>query len=181
MMDVYDINQTVEKLKGPTREQIIVHNQWAAVAFDKFHQDSNAVIEFTIDGATKMAILKWNSGFSRAAMKEKTDIAHYGGVAMAKFVMAVLLDYGYLEQTEIGDGVDYRFMKTETGDDELNFLANFHYVEVSGILEESPSNTLKGRIKDKHGQIDNGTKRDESCSVIVTLFSKPQIVKEVHK
>lgn len=114
-------------------------------------------------------------------MKEDKDIANHGGVAMAWFVMSVLLNYCYVEQTEIGDGVDYRFMKSEPAEDELNFLDDYHYVEVSGILQESKTNTLIGRIKNKHEQIKKGGKRNEESSVIVTLFSEPKTVKESHK
>ena len=69
----------------------------------------------------------------------------------------------------------------EPKDDDLNFLDSDHYIEVSGILEESKTNTLKGRIKRKHDQISRGTKHDETSSVIVTLFSEPKTVKEYHK
>lgn len=114
-------------------------------------------------------------------MREDKDIANHGGVSLAWFLMSVLLDYKYVEQSEIGDGVDYRFMKIEPKDDDLNFLENDHYIEVSGILEESKTNTLKGRIKSKHDQISRGGKRAESSSVIVTLFSAPTSVIEKHK
>jgi len=95
--------------------------------------------------------------------------------------MSVLMDYHYVEQTEIGDGVDYRFMKSEPKDDDLNFLDEFHYVEISGILTESKTNTLKARLKDKHSQINRGGKNDKPSSVIVTLFELPKTVKEIHK
>ena len=114
-------------------------------------------------------------------MKVDKDIANHGGVALAWFVMSVLKDFRYVEQTEIGDGVDYRFKKEEPSDDDFNFLNDFHYVEVSGILQESRTNTLKGRIIDKHDQINRGSKRDKLSSVIVTLFSQPKTVKEIHK
>jgi len=108
-------------------------------------------------------------------------MANHGGVAMAWFVMSVLKDYTYVEQSEIGDGVDYRFKSVEPDDDDLNFLDDYHYVEISGILEESKTNTLKGRIKDKHEQIKKGGKKNKSSSVIVTLFKTPTTVKEIHK
>jgi len=179
-MESYNLNQTIEKLKGPTREQLVCQNQWAAVALDRFHTNSNAEIEFLIDGVVKTANLNWDSNFSKAAMKEMTEAANQGGVAMAMFVMSILEDFKYVEQSEIGEGVDYRFMKNEPKDDDLNFLENPHYVEVSGILEESNSNTLNGRIKIKHNQIKRGARRDEESSVIVTLFRQPKTVKEVH-
>ena len=180
-MNQYHLNTTRTKLKGPTDAQIITCNQWAATALDKFHSNSEAEIIFEIHGTLTKAKLSWDSNFSKAAMKEEKDMANHGGVALAWFAMSVLLDYTYVEQTEIGDGVDYRFMKNEPSDDDLNFLNNFHHVEISGILQEAKTNTLKDRIKDKHKQIDRGGKRNESSSVIVTLFSQPKTVKEIHK
>lgn len=180
-MERLHLDLTTKKLKGPTQEQIITCNQWAATAFDIFHPESNAEIEFNIDGSIVKAILEWDSNFSKSAMKEKIDMANHGGVAMAWFVMSVLENYSYVEQSEIGDGVDYRFKVVEPDDDDLNFLDDFHYVEISGILEESKTNTLKGRINYKHEQIQKGGKRDKSSSVIVTLFKTPTTVKEIHK
>lgn len=177
----YHLDITKKKLKGPTSAQIESCNQWAATALDKYHANSEADIIFHIHDISTNAKLIWDSSFSKAAMKEEKDMANHGGVALAWFAMSVLLDYGYVEQTEIGDGVDYRFMKNEPNDDDLNFMDNFHHVEISGILQESKTNTLKGRIKDKHEQINRGGKRNEPSSVIVTLFSQPKIVKEIHK
>lgn len=180
-MEDYNLNQTIGNLCGPPNEHIIVHNYWAATAFDRYHVGSKTEIEFIIEGDSRKANLSWDSNFSKATMKEDKDIANHGGVAMAWFVMSVLLDYSYVEQTEIGDGVDYRFMKSEPAEDDLNFLNDYHYVEISGILQESKSNTLKGRIKNKHEQIRKGGKRNEPSSVVITLFSKPTTVKEIHK
>lgn len=41
-MRKYNLDQTLEILRGPTKEQIKVGNQWAAVALDKFHLGSKA-------------------------------------------------------------------------------------------------------------------------------------------
>lgn len=180
-MESFHLDLTQLKLKGPTKEQIIVHNQWAASALDIYHNDSKAIIEFDIEGEVFQANLTWDSFFSKAAMKEDKDIANHGGVALAWFVMSVIQDFRYVEQTEIYSGVDYRFRKEEPADDDFNFLDDYHYVEVSGMLQESKTNTLKGRIRDKHDQINRGNKRDKSSSVIVTLFSQPKTVKEIHK
>ena len=180
-MEDFHLDQTIERLNGPTKEQILVQNCWAATALDRYHKNSKAKMEFNIHGEIITVNLNWNSNFSKSAMREDKDIANQGGVALAWFLMAVLLKYPYVEQTHIGDGVDYLFKEIEPNDDDLNFLGDFHYVEVSGILEESRTNTLKGRIKAKHKQIENGEKRHEPSSVVVTLFSDPKTVKEIHK
>lgn len=180
-MKEYSLALVLDNLSGPTKEHIVINNYWAATGFDRYHKNSFAEFEFVIDGNSEIIKLIWDSNFSKATLKEDKDIANHGGVAMAWFVMSVLLDYKHVEQSEIGEGVDYRFMKSEPNDDNLNFLEDYHYVEVSGILEESKTNTLKGRIKDKHNQINRGSRNNLSSSVIVTLFSQPKTVKEVHK
>lgn len=177
----YHLDATKVKLKGPTIAQIESCIQWAATALDKYHRNSKASIEFEIEGKLSKAKLIWDSNFSKAAMKEDKDMANHGGVALAWFLMSVILNYSYVEQTEIGDGVDYRFWQNEPDDSELNFINSFHYVEISGILQESSTNTLRGRIRGKHAQIIRGSKSNESSSVIVTLFSQPITVKEIHK
>lgn len=178
-MDSHHLNETLKALKGPTEAQITHNNQWAAVALDKFHASSNAVLQIEVDGKLGQIDLKWDSNFSKAAMKEEVYMAFHGGEALAMFIMSVICGYGHAGQTEIGTGVDYWFMREEPGDDDLNFLENHHYVEISGILKESKTNTLKGRIKEKHKQIDEGGKQNKS-SVLVTLFSEPKTVKEIH-
>lgn len=105
-------------------------------------------------------------------------MAEDGGVSLAMFVMSVLLDYKYVHQSEIGEGVDYRFKKEAPSDD--NFLQEGHFIEVSGILEESPTNNLKTRMKSKHQQIISGSRSDEKSSIIVTIFERPFTIKEIH-
>ena len=46
----YHLDLTLQKLKGPSREQIIVNNQWAAAALDSFHIGSTVEIEFDLEG-----------------------------------------------------------------------------------------------------------------------------------
>ena len=180
-MTTYHLDITKNNLSGPTIAQIETHNQWAATALDLFHANSEADFEFEIDKAVTKIKLLWNSAFSKAAMKEEKDMANHGGVALAWFTMSTLLAYKYVEQTGIGDGVDYHFFEDVPDENDLNFMNNFHYVEISGILRESKGNTVKARIKQKHEQIMKGSKRNESSSVIVTLFSQPRTTKELHK
>ena len=179
-MKICHLNDTLAILKGPTLAQITVNNQWAAVALDMFHSGSSSKIDVSIDGTNEVIELDWDSNFSTAAMKEEVYMAYHGGESIAMFIMSVLCGFKYVEQSEIGTGVDYCFNMTEPDEDNLNFLEGGHYVEISGILKETKSNTLKGRIKDKHEQINKGGNKTFPSSVIVTLFSGPKIVKEIH-
>ena len=150
----YHLDEIVDNLGGPSKEQIIVFNQWAAVALNKFHSNSKTLFTFNINGKQSECIINWNSNFSQDAMREKKTLAENGGISLAMFVMSLLSDYKYMHQSEIGSGTDYGFTKTKpTGE---NFLDNCHYIEVSGILEEKGANTLYNRIQFKHKQIENG-------------------------
>lgn len=175
----YHLDQTVRLIKGLSKAQIVVFNQWAATAFDKYHKDSSAEMELVIDNEITNIILNWNSKFSKDGMRERKKIAEEGAIALAIFIMSAFKDYRYVLQTEIGEGVDYRFQKETPSTD--NFLLDSHYIEISGILEESKGNTLKDRINVKHKQIEKGTHNLDMCSVIITLFNKPVSVKEIHK
>lgn len=179
-MEKYHLDLTKETLEGPSVEQIIFYNQYAAKALNIFHKNSHAYLELNIEGTSKSVDLEWDSNFKSSTMKEKIDLAHYGGVALAWFIMSVILEFRYVTQTEIGSGLDFSFKKEIPDEDDLNFLENSHYVEVSGILQETKSNTLQKRVKDKHNQIEKGSLRDTESSVIVTLFSAPKSVKELH-
>ena len=178
-MQEHHLNETTQQLQGPTKEQIIVCNQWAATALDLFHANQPTEIILQIDGNDTKINLKWDSNFSKDAMRERKKIAEEGGVSLAWFLMSVILDYKYLQQTEIGEGVDYRFQKQRPTHD--NFLQNSHYVEISALMKENNRNTLQKRIRDKHAQIDRGTHSEEPSSVIITLFEKPVTVKEIHR
>lgn len=174
----YHLNQTVSSLSGASKEQIIVFNQWAAVALNKYHANSSTEMLFNVNKEKFLATLFWESNFVSDAMIERRKMAEEGGVSMAFFIMSVILDFKHVMQTEIGEGVDYRFKKEVPTNE--NFLSESHFVEVSGLLEENGSNTLINRVAFKHKQIDKGTLSGESSSVIITLFNSPMIIKEVH-
>jgi hypothetical protein len=181
-MQPIQLNETANRLQGPTREQILVGNQWAATALDLYHTGGETVFEFDLDGIWQSTKITWNSDFSKAAMRERKDMANHGAVAIAMFVMAVLLDYRFAEQSEIGEGVDYQFMENPPANDDLNFMQGGHHVEVSGILEEGGSNTLAGRLREKHAQINEGKRKAAGkASAIVTLFKQPKTVKVAFK
>jgi hypothetical protein len=175
----YHLDDTIKLLKGPSPEQMIVFNQMAATALDNFHNGSKTTFHLTVDSNELDVVLSWNSNFSKAAMREKKKIAEEGAISLAFFIMSVILDYRWVMQTEIGDGVDYNFKKEQPSDD--NFLQASHNIEISGIFSETVSNNLKTRLAVKHEQINKGSRSCESSSIIITIFDKAIAVKEIHK
>lgn len=88
-MNTHHLKETITKLEGPSKEQIVFYNQSASVALDEFHDDSEAVMTFNNQINEEKMKLHWDSDFSKVAMVEKIEITNHGGVALAFFVMAV--------------------------------------------------------------------------------------------
>src|SRR5688572_15308563 len=122
----YHLDQTISKLQGASKEQLIVFNQWAAVALDLYHKNSTALFEFTFDKKNLKENVAWNSNFNKGLMRERKHIAEDGGVGLAFFLMSVLLKYRYVQQSEIGEGVDYGFQTKKPSS--KNFFKNCHFV-----------------------------------------------------
>src|ERR1700704_1553721 len=99
MLQSYHLDDTLDSLNGPTKNQIIVWNQWAATALNLYHKNSQSNIEFILDGIDYKYSLKWDSDFSNAAMKERKELASQGGISLACFIMSVLLNFKYVIQT----------------------------------------------------------------------------------
>jgi len=108
----FHLDDTLMNLAGASREQLTVFNQWAAVALNQFHQNSTAALRFRNETDDEDINLNWDSNFPQDSMRERKNIAENGGISLALFVMSVLLDYKYVHQTEIGEGVDYGFQKS---------------------------------------------------------------------
>lgn len=174
----YHLSTTSESLGGASKELITVNNQWAAVGLDKTHDNSKARFTISIDGKQREIDLKWDSTFPKDGMRSKHNIAEFGGVSLACFVMTQILDYNYLMQSEIGEGVDYRFVKVENDEDDPYNLEGIH-VEVSGILDGIQKD-IDTRVKIKHAQIRKGTHSDESCAVLISCLSFAKSIFETY-
>jgi len=185
-MKKYNLNDTLKYLEGPSKENIIDKNQCAALALGLYHKNSTTSIKFKVDNNDfDEVLLEWDDTFPKGGWVEPKNIAEQGSVALGFFLMSILKDYRYVIQTIQGTGVDYLFKKNKPDEDNLNFLEikcdeGDHYVEISGILEETSSNTVAKRLKFKHQQISKGSRCSSPSSVIITLFKVPLTIKEIH-
>lgn len=177
-IEEYHLNTTTEKLQGASKELLIVNNQWAAVGLDQAHKASKANFEISLNGVTQTIALNWDSNFPKDAMKSKHNIAEFGGVSLACFVMCQIYDYNFLVQTEIGEGVDYWFTRIEEPTEDVLEREGL-YIEISGILDGQQADIDK-RIKKKHSQIDNGTHGSEPSAVIVSCLNMAKTAFEYH-
>jgi len=186
-MKEYYLKETLEQLEGASYAHITDKLQCAVVALNMFHKSTEVSIKFKIDNKVEEdVLLKWENDFQTGGYRERRDIAEHGSIGIGFFLMSILQGYHYVIQTEQSSGVDYQFKKTTPNEEEENFLNpdcgnETHYVEISGLLEESKTNTIARRLKYKHNQINKGSMCSADSSVIITLFKTPLTIKETHK
>jgi hypothetical protein len=104
------------------------------------------------------------------AYRDLIRATDYGACAIALLLLRELTDYKAIEQAVIGTTVDY-FLISDYGDDTLIFNHSAR-LEVSGILKESPMNTVRARISAKQRRLKPSTTLP--ALIIIVEFSNPK-------
>jgi hypothetical protein len=96
--------------------------------------------------------------------------------AIALLLIRELTEYTAVSKARVGTTVDY-YLIPKTQNTNLIFNEAEARLEVSGILSETKSNTVKARIKEKRERL---TKNDMPTFIVIVEFSNPyaKVVKE---
>ena len=90
----------------------------------------------------------------------------YGAEAIALILAVLRTDYDSVRRSKKGKGDDYRLVKSGS----LLFQQSAK-LEISGILRETPSNSLNRRLKEKLDQVSKNDDGLAGCAIVVE-FSK---------
>lgn len=103
--------------------------------------------------------------------KNKHLATEYGAIGIAAFIIAQFTDLEFLEIMEIGEGADF-FLCKKTDADTISFRQKpAAKLEISGIWNEKPGNTLNMRINLKKRQVEKGG-LDFPVYIIVVEFGQ---------
>jgi len=120
--------------------------------------------------------LRWNENFVDAQKLFKSynldDAVEFGAEAVTFLLILELTPYTAIERAVKGTGIDY-WLGFKSENPQLIFNENAARLEVSGILREKGSNTLKSRIVKK---IKQTSPTDNTFPVYVSIveFGKPK-------
>jgi hypothetical protein len=129
----------------------------------------------TVTGSSQITYtLQWTTGISLAGYKEPVKFTEHGAEAIAFLLAQKRTRFKVLEEALIGTGFDYwlGYPSTHPKYDPKNFLRA--RLEVSGILEETGSNTLAKRIAQKKKQVSVTDDLKLPAYIAITEFSTPQ-------
>jgi len=145
---------------------VCFHNQGytSGVELKTVYKESNTTFAVCWSGNVTKQMLRNYSDLSQAA--------EHAACAIAFLLIRELTDYVTIEQAAKGKGIDYFLVpKNQNMEDDLIFNHTAG-LEVSGILKESPDNTVDARINGKIKRLKR-LKPGLPVVIVVVEFSKP--------
>lgn len=117
-------------------------------------------------------LLVWTDNLTeevKSSWVDTKEAVEYGATGIAMLTVLALTKFDVFRRTR--GGTDYILTKSE--DAKFSEKSETCYLEISGILKETASNTLNMRVSLKEKQVQK-TVDDASAFVIVTEFSQPK-------
>jgi hypothetical protein len=143
------------------------------VELEKNKHATGCILSVTGEVTTEFSLI-WSKEFNRAGYHEAKKITEKAAEAISFFLSSRLTEYSVVEEAVIGTGIDYwlGYEAEHALYDPLNFIQA--RMEISGIGHETPTNTLKGRVKEKMEQTGPSDASGLPVYVSVVEFSAPK-------
>jgi hypothetical protein len=113
------------------------------------------------------------------AYREKTRATDFAACTIALILVRELTEFTAVEQSSIGTTIDYYLAIQET--DDLLIFNHTARLEVSGILEEKPENTIDNRIRQKLNRLKSESDLPDFIAVVEFNAPKSKIVKHDYR
>lgn len=145
-----------------------------------FHsQGHNSGIQMRVldsDATEKYCEVRWSASITDKllrshALRQATD---HAACAIALLLIQKLTEFAAIEMAPIGTTVDYYLVPQGREEDDFLIFNGTARLEISGILQESPTNSVESRIKEKLKRLLPDYDDDNHPTyVIVVEFSQP--------
>ena len=152
----------------------------AVIAFDKaslappancpVKDRGTPICTMSIDWSERLSLSK------RRSLRNHADVARFAAEGVALLMIEALTDYTVVEQSHIGSGVDFglgeksALARAESED----FVEVTARLEVSGIIRETASNSIRRRVEEKIEQTKQSDHEGTSAIIIVVEFGRPE-------
>lgn len=143
------------------------------VCFENQKHKSGVQLKLILDNIEEKATFNWSRSITQQILNAYRDLRRatdHASCAIALLLLREFTQYQAIEQANIGTTIDYYLSPKSTENDKLIFNSSA-YLEVSGILQENPGNTIDQRIRSKRNRLK--TNRDLPVIIIVLEFSQP--------
>lgn len=150
-MSTFVIDSLSKILKAFNLEDCEAFSNYCIVALENNKHSTGCLLKVLGDQEKEFR-LEWTKQFKKARYVEETEITKNAAEAISFFLSKELTPYSIVYGAKIGTGIDYWMGFDE--DDERYNAKNFIQarIEISGINEESKTNTVAGRNEIKRKQ-----------------------------
>jgi len=136
-------------------------------------------VELEVEGRVSESIkLSWSMHANplEPGWQQKRVFTEFGACAIAFLLVHAFTEFTVLRQSSYNSGVDYflGYRKGTPSYNEKNYLKEAARLEVSGIFEETKSNSLVRRLKEKENQVKSNNKANLPVYISVTEFNTPK-------
>lgn len=142
------------------------------VCFDHNGHGSGVHLEVVYGARVSSFEVQWNGEVTEQMRKSYGDLLRAtdnAACAIALLLVRELTPYTGIEQSAIGTTFDY-YLGMQDNHSDLIFNHSAR-LEISGILNENPTNSVKSRVNDKIRRL--SAEYDLPSFVVVVEFSKP--------
>jgi len=146
--------------------------QACTVCLEKSNHLSGTVVPVTGSKSANVT-LNWTSTINEQIKRNWTDneeATEYGATAIAIMLACKMSSYNCIERSSKGLGFDYWLGEEDT----LGLFQKKARLEISGILKETPTNSLENRVKGKENQTKKSAHLNMNAHICVTEFSNPK-------
>lgn len=143
------------------------------VALENNNKKSGCILSVEGDTNTQFCVV-WAANVNKAGYKEVRKIIEHAAEAISFYLCSKLTEFTVIEEAFIGTGIDYWLGYDETHEnyDSKNFIRA--RLEISGINEETNTNSIDSRVKRKRFQTDKSDKTKLPGFISVVEFSTPK-------
>lgn len=174
-MDVLNLNSLPILLTEWSEVQLKYFVEGLSVGLERQNKCIGDILKVTGDEELEFELI-WETCSQKIhkSWKEPKKIAEAGATAMAFLLCEKLTEFIPTCEAVIGTGVDYWLGYKEGHEkySDINFINA--RLEISGINQESKTNTVENRVKVKNTQVTQSDKSKLPVYISVTEFSIPK-------
>lgn len=170
----FTLEELTEAVKLFSTHQCSFLTENCIVALESCNHKSGCKLEILGD-KTDAALLEWSTEVKTAGYQEPRKYVEHGATAISFLLAQSFTEYRILEEATYGTGFDYwlGYDKNHVKYNPSNFLSA--RLEISGILRETPQNTLIERVKLKREQTNVSDSSKLPAYISVVEFSQPKV------
>jgi hypothetical protein len=135
---------------------------------------SGMTLQVQTDNGNTDYVITWDGGLSLQMLRSMNDeerAIDYGAMCIAIFLVRHLTEYQHFIFSKKGTGVDFILFQEDPKDTNQKADAR---LEISGIRQESRTNTIVIRHKLKKKQVQQSDAMNVNVYIVITEFSKPK-------